>query len=74
MNGMERVPLKEAARILGMSQQGVREHMKRGLFKVPIGYVTKPGGRNQYHIYKSMLNRHLGISGQEEESERRAAE
>lgn len=56
----ERVPLSEAAKILGMSQQGVREHMKRGLFPVPIGYVTKIEKRYQYHIYRDMLNRHIG--------------
>ncbi len=61
MRDKERVPLGEAARILGMSPQGVREHMKRNLFKVPIGYVTKPGVKYQYHIYRSMLNKHLGI-------------
>lgn len=58
----ERVTVKEAAERLGMSQQGVREHMKRNLFKVPIGEVTQvTKGRYQYHIYRSMLNRHLGI-------------
>lgn len=57
---IERVPLEEAARILGMSPQGVREHMKRGLFTVPIGYVTKISKRYQYHIYRDMLNKHLG--------------
>lgn len=56
----ERVPLAEAAEILGMSQQGVREHMKRNLFPAPIGYVTKIGKKRQYHIYRDMLNRHLG--------------
>ncbi len=62
----ERVPLSEAAKILGMSQQGVREHMKRNLFPVPIGYVTKQGNKYQYHIYREMLNRHLGKSCREE--------
>lgn len=57
----ERVSVEEAAKILGMSPQGVREHMKRNLFPVPIGYVTKQSkGRLQYHIYRDMLNRHLG--------------
>lgn len=57
----ERVPLKEAAELLGMSQQGVREHMKRDLFKIPIGEVTQvTSKRYQYHIYRDMLNRHLG--------------
>ncbi len=56
----ERVSVDEAAGILGMSKQGVREHMKRGLFEIPIGYVTKPGSKHQYHIYRDMLNKHLG--------------
>lgn len=57
----ERVTVQEAAQILGMSQQGVREHMKRNLFPVPIGYVTKISGNYQYHIYRNMLNRHIGV-------------
>lgn len=57
----ERVPVEEAAKILGMSKQGVREHMKRNLFSVPIGEVTKIGNRYQYHIYRSMLNKHVGL-------------
>ena len=58
----ERVSVKEAAARLGMSQQGVREHMKRNLFKIPIGEVTQvTKGRCQYHIYKTMLDRHMGI-------------
>jgi len=56
----ERVTVKEAAQILGMSMQGVREHMKRNLFPVPIGYVTKIGKTYQYHIYRNMLNKHIG--------------
>ena len=46
--------------MLGMSQQGVRIHMQRNLFRIPIGDVTKPGGRYQYHIYRDMLMKHLG--------------
>lgn len=61
----ERVSVAEAAEILGMSKQGIREHMKRNLFKVPIGYVTNPSGKKeQYHIYRDMLNRHLGREAQ----------
>lgn len=56
----ERVSIKEAAQILGMSQQGIREHMKRNLFPVPIGYVTRLENRYQYHIYRNMLNKHIG--------------
>ncbi len=56
----ERVSVAEAAKMLGMSQQGVRIHMQRNLFRIPIGDVTKPGGRYQYHIYRDMLMKHLG--------------
>lgn len=65
MRGLsERVPVAEAAKILGMSKQGVREHMKRDLFDVPIGYVTRQDGKKyQYHIYRAMLDRHLGKEG-----------
>ncbi len=56
----ERVPVAEAAKMLGMSPQGVRIHMQRNLFRIPIGDVTKPGGRYQYHIYRDMLMRHMG--------------
>ena len=55
----ERVSVAEAAKMLGMSQQGVRIHMQRNLFRIPIGDVTKPGGRYQYHIYRDMLMRHM---------------
>lgn len=59
----ERVKVEEAAKLLGMSPQGVREHMKRNLFPSPIGYVTKVSkGRTQYHIYRNLLNKHLGRS------------
>lgn len=62
----ERVPVSEAAKLLGMSQQGVREHMKNNLFPVPIGYVTNLSGKkHQYHIYRSMLNKHIGAEGTE---------
>lgn len=56
----ERVTVAQAAKELGMSQQGVREHMKRNLFKVPIGYVTKTSSFYSYHIYRRMLDKHLG--------------
>ncbi len=67
----ERVPVEEAARILGMSRQGVREHMKRNLFSIPIGEVTKIGNRYQYHIYRSMLYKHIGRENALQECEGR---
>ena len=57
----ERVSVGEAAKVLGLSPQGVREHMKRDLFRPAIGYVTQISGRKQYHIYRNMLNKHVGI-------------
>ena len=63
MEKSERVSVKEAAAKLGMSPQGVREHMKKNLFKIPIGEVTRPGGRYQYHIYRHMLDKHIGKEG-----------
>ena len=59
----ERVTVKQAAAELGMSPQGVREHMKRNLFEVPIGYVTKTSSQYTYHIYRRMLDKHLGKEG-----------
>lgn len=57
----ERVSTEEAAKILGLSVNGVRMHMERNLWDVPIGYVVKNGGKNDYQIYRSMLNKHIGI-------------
>lgn len=56
----ERVTVEEAAKVLGLSINGVREHMKRGLFNPPIGYVTNPNGKYNYLIYRNMLNRYIG--------------
>lgn len=67
----ERVPLEEAARLLGLSKQGVRERMKRGMFVPPIGYVENPSGhKNEYRIYRRMLNRHMGCTEDREEMEK----
>ena len=57
----ERVSLKQAAAELGMSPQGVRECMKRGL--IDIGVVLpniKGKGKRQYFIYRDKLDRVLG--------------
>lgn len=67
----KRIPLHEAAKILGLSPQGVREHIKRNLFHPPIGRVTNPTGRkNQYHIFKDMLDAYMGIVKVDSEEKR----
>lgn len=48
----------EAAQLLGMAQQGVRENIKRG--ELPIGYVIDNGGRRRYIIPKVKLDAYLG--------------
>lgn len=66
-----RVSVKEAAEMLGMSAQGVKEHMKRDLFNPSIGYVTQLSpNRKQYHIYRDMLERHIaGKTGEVKEAD-----
>lgn len=55
----DRISVKEAAAILGMSEQGIKEHMKNNLFDPPIGHVTQISkSRKQYHIYKEMLEQY----------------
>lgn len=57
----ERVTVEEAAKILGLAPQGVREHMKRNLFDPPIGQVTQLSPkRREYLIYRDKLNRYIG--------------
>ena len=55
-----RVPLPGGAKELGMSQQAVREHMKRKV--IDIGYVLPgvEGERKSYLIYRDKLDRFLG--------------
>lgn len=55
-----RVSLPEAAKELGMSQQAVREHMKRKV--IDIGYVLPgiEGKRKNYLIYRDKLDKFLG--------------
>lgn len=58
----DRITVKEAAEILGMSQQGVKEHMKRNLFDPPIGHVTEiTEGRKQYHIYRNLVDKYISM-------------
>lgn len=62
MQTNDRITVKEAASLLGMSEQGVKEHMKRGLFDPPIGYVTQTSKkRKQYLIYRNMVEKFKSI-------------
>lgn len=57
----ERIPVAKAAKMLGLSPQGVREHMKKNLFKPPIGHVIpKTEKKYEYLIYRDMLMRYMG--------------
>lgn len=58
----ERVSVSQAAKELGVNQQSVREHMKRGLWQIGYCYSPKLTGKKvwEYHIYRGMLDKHLG--------------
>ena len=56
----ERIPVNEAAKILGMNPQGVRQQMKAGI--LDIGRVVPPTGKkvnHEYHVYINKLNKVL---------------
>ena len=56
-----RVPTDRAAAELGMSIQGMREYMKRGLIDIGEVLPAANGGKgNRYHVYRDKLDRHLG--------------
>lgn len=59
--GSRRVPTKQAAAELGMSVQGMREYMKRGLIDIGEVLPAANGGEcRRYHVYRDKLDRHLG--------------
>lgn len=53
-----RVSVKEAAEILGVSQQFIRIGMQRGL--LPIGTAVKMSSRWTYHISPKLLEEYVG--------------
>lgn len=59
MTECERIPLPEAAQILGCAPQAVREHMKSGVWDLGVVVRTSPN-RYQYHIYRAKLNKMIG--------------
>ena len=54
----ERIKVKEAAEILGVSEQFVRIGMQRGL--LPIGTAVKMSSKWTYHISPAMLRQYVG--------------
>ncbi|MDE7183805.1 MAG: hypothetical protein K2O40_04840 [Lachnospiraceae bacterium] len=56
-----RVPTDQAASELGMSIQGMREYMKRGLIDIGEVLPAANGGKGtRYHVYRDKLDRYLG--------------
>lgn len=56
---MERISVKEAAKMLGVSQQFVRLGIRSG--RLPIGTAVKMSTVWCYHISKSKLDAYLGL-------------
>jgi len=64
MEGSERVTIAEAARMIGISQQGLREYVKRGI--IPIGVAVPDLGQGKTHRYfipRDKLEAFLGRGG-----------
>lgn len=61
----EKVPLKQAALELGVTENAVRERMRRGIY--PIGvYIPKHISKkknDRFEIYRSKLDKFLGKEG-----------
>lgn len=55
----ERVTVKEAARILGMSEMAVRIRMERGLLPIGDVFPSLQGKRSSYFIYRSRLEAYI---------------
>ena len=54
---MERIKVKEAAELLGVSEQYIRLGMQRG--QLPIGSCVKMSSRYTYHIVAGQLENYL---------------
>lgn len=55
---MKNISVKEAAEILGVSQQFVRIGLQRGV--LPIGTAVKMSSRWTYHISPKLLEEYVG--------------
>ncbi len=58
----ERVELKEAAELLGVSIPCLRERMRRGIYPIGLYIPKKESGnkRDAFEVYRSKLNKFLG--------------
>lgn len=63
MSKTERVPVRQAAKELGVSPQAVRVQMERGLLDIGIVMPSVEGTKRQYWIYRSKLDKILGKEG-----------
>lgn len=57
-----RVPTAQAAAEMGMSIQGMREYMKKGLIDIGEVLPAASGNGKRYHVYRDKLDRYLGKS------------
>ncbi len=61
MEKHERIPLSDASRELGLSEDYVRYQMRKGGFKPPIGRVFKSssGKTYRYLVYRELLSEYM---------------
>lgn len=55
---MERITVKQAAKILGVSEQFIRLGLQRK--ELPIGSCVKTSSIHTYHISPKLLNDYIG--------------
>lgn len=56
----DRVTLLQASKELGMSQQSLREYLKRGLIDVGYAVPSVTGNGFRYLIFRDKLDAYLG--------------
>ncbi len=61
MNEQEKVRLSDASKELGLSEDYIRYHMRKGGFKPPIGRVFKSstGKTYRYLVYRELLSQYM---------------
>lgn len=56
----ETVTVKEAAKVLGMAEQGIRIQLQRGLLPIGVAVPSVTGSGWRYLIFRDKLNRFVG--------------